>query len=160
MHTYRFTYLLIQLIFISFSGSSFSQKIDYLDIRDSILIITCGEKNSTTLTESIYNLESLDILRLSKNLHQYYQDLGIRYWLMSGSDKNSLYTDRALDSYQNALLHNPKSTNALYNLSFISLVKHDCDRGKYYLDQYKKHTRKKYLDPQLEKMVMIKCQTD
>lgn len=148
--------ILAFLLILSANISS-SQTLDYLDIRDSILIQTCGGKDTTTVHNSLSNLESLDVSLLRKNIHQYYQDLGARYWLLSGSRENAGYMDLAIDAYRKAFTHNPKSSTALYSLSFISFVKLDCNQGKYYMGLYKKATPKRYFNPELEKLSQTNC---
>ncbi len=145
----------INLVFLL--NSAYGQKIDYRHIRDSVMALTCGAVDSSTVYGSFRNLMALDTNTIGKNIHQYYEDLGICYWMMSGG-KNEKYLYQSIKANQSAIYHKPRSTKALWNLSFAYFQIGDCDNGKRYLTLYNKYTRKKYSDTEMEVSLLARCE--
>src|SRR5687768_7032545 len=94
----------------------FSQKMNYLDIRDSIK--SCGQAtDSLSINETLKRLESLDATLLSKNIHVYYEDIAMCYWVKARG-KNEAYLRKGIAANLSALYHWPQSTKAMWNLAF------------------------------------------
>jgi hypothetical protein len=128
----------------------FSQKINYRHIRYSVYLLPCGAPDSASVWASIHNLEALDTTKITKHINEYYTDLGICYWLVSGGKKGEKYRKLALKTDSGALYHNPKDTKALWNASIDYFSIGDCEKGKYYMTLYKKYTPKRFVDEQDE----------
>src|SRR5687768_16983881 len=149
----RMRYLLISLFIANFYPGV-SQGIDYLNLRDSLLVQACGPNDSAVVYNAIRNLEALDTTQITINLHMYYEDLALRYWLLSADKQYGLMS---LEANRKALYHKPESHKALYNLAFQYFHGNDCEKGRYYLMLYKKYVPKKYWDKKQEKIWNAKC---
>ncbi len=151
--------LLISILWMSIE--LYSQKIDYRDIRDNNMSLTCGPRiDSSDVYGSLRRLEALDTNQIGKNIHMYYEDLGICYW-MASSKPGTNYLQKAVDANRKALYHKPKSTRAMWDLAFGYARLNDCTKAKLYLGLYEKHTPKKYLGESHDKEVaqlLVSCE--
>ena len=155
-------YLPIITAFI-ISQNSIGQKIDYRDIRDKTMSLTCGPGiDSSDVFGSMRRLEALDTNQIGKNIYMYYEDLGICYW-MASTKPGTDYLQKAVKANRSALHHKPKSTRAMWDIAFGYAMLNDCTQAKYYLGLYEKHTPKKYLDESHDQQVaqmLKKCHFD
>ena len=144
--------VLILLFFMNNTKAS-SQKIDYRDIRDKNMSLTCGPGiDSSDVYGSMRRLEALDTNLIEKNIHMYYEDLGTCYWMAQGKP-GADYLQKSVEANQHALYHKPRSTKAMWNIAFSYAKQNDCGKAKHYLSLYEKHTPKKYLNEDHDKEV-------
>ena len=148
--------LIIAISFLLNFLIGFTQKVNYLDIRDSIYVGGCGQKDSTEVYNSINRLENLDTNLIRRNIHVYYQDLAICYWLASRGNNEPLLI-QSVKANLKAIHHKPKSPKTLWDLAFGYVFLNDCIRGKHYMELYKKQTPKKYWNKEQEDILMAKC---
>ena len=152
----RKTLLLIVLLF---SLTSYSQKINYEKIRNSLTSITCGKNDTLTVITAKQKLESLDTNSINKNLYLYYSDLATSYLLFYIRNKDSVFLYKSIENYNKSLFHKSNYSKAYWQLSFCYyFFLRDCDKGKYYLTRYKKVEKEKYWYMEQIKMLVAKCE--
>jgi hypothetical protein len=134
-----------------------SQSTDYAVIRDDAKKYSCSATDTSGIYNTIRNLQALDTTRITHNMYLYYQDLGICYWLLSGGDKDNPDLSKAITLLHQSLYHNPLSTSGFHTLFFLYNFAGDCAKSKYYMDQYKLNTKKKYWDKEQEKALAARC---
>lgn len=156
----------VKIFFIAFMiilpFAAKAQKVDYLKIRDELVVLTCGgPKDSADVFGSIRRLETFDTTKIKKNIHLYYLDLGNYYWL-AGASENQTYADKAITALNKALFHEPNNSRALWDLAFIYGFHHECDKAKYYFNEYHKNVPKAYEtedSAQQEIQLLAKCES-
>jgi hypothetical protein len=154
----RKTLLLIVILF-SLNLPSYSQKIDYEKIRNSLTSITCGKNDTLTVITAKQKLESLDTSNINKNIYLYYSDLATSYLLIYMRNKDSVFLFKSIENYNKSLYHKSKYPKAYWQLSFCYyFFLRDCDKGKFYLTRYKKVEKEKYWDMEQIKMLVAKCE--
>jgi hypothetical protein len=127
-------------------------------MHDSFTQLSCGPVDSLTLVNTRIKLETYDTNSVSSNIDMYYHDLGWCYYRFYLMTLDTSYIRMASVSYDKALAHNPKYAVVLWDKSFISYFFYkDCKKGKYYMDRYKKLTRKKYWDREQMKRFSHGC---
>ncbi len=147
------------VILFSLTLPSYSQKIDYEKIRNSLTSITCGKNDTLTVITAKQKLESLDTSRINKNIYLYYSDLASSYLLLYIRNKDSVFLFKTIENYKKSLFHKSKYSKAYWQLSFCYyFLLSDCDNGKYYLTRYKKVEKEKYWDLEQIKMLVAKCE--
>ena len=144
------------------AAASNSQKVDYLKVRDELVVLTCGgPKDSADVFESIRRLEAFDTSIIKRNINRYYEDLGTYYWLVSGLHDN-VYTKKAISAFKSALYHEPHSRKALWDLAFAYGIIHECETAKIYFAEYHKYTPLKYESNESkhqENQLLVKCES-
>ena len=145
------------ILFHSVYLLSHSQQADYMILRPSVMVMTCGPQDTNLVNTSIRNLLALDTTLLRKNMSMYYEDLGLCYWVKSGGNIESEFLQISIVTTRKALHHNPSSTKAFWSLAFGYTFAGDCERGKYYMEKYKQFTKKKYWDPEQERQLFANC---
>ena len=148
---------LVLILLLSVSMLSYSQRVDYMTLRPSVMMYTCRAIDSIALNTSLHNLVELDTNKIAKNLHIYYEDLGQCYWILSQGQMGSFYINKAIEATLKALYHKPDATTALWNLSFAYTFNGDCTTGKYYMEKYRQHSKKKYWYEDQERMLFQHC---
>ncbi len=129
------------VLFLSLISSISAQKGDYLKIREQVYVSTCGSITKQDIESSIMNLHAVDTNNM-KNLHMYYEDLGMYHWLLSNS--NPAQIDTVIKYNFSALHHKPNATKAFWNLAFAYKQKDDCQKVIEYINRYKEFTKQKY----------------
>ena len=119
--------LFFTLILGALNQETNAQKIDYLDLV-----------NRTAL-----KLEAFDTNVLSKNIQQYYYDLGFAYYVQYGFTNDTNLLRKSIKTYEKALYHNPKYSAALWNIALGYYFLNNCPKSLYYLNRHKKATPKK-----------------
>ena len=136
--------IVINIFLFIFSCCVNGQKVDYLDIRDEVVILSCnGPIDSADVFNTIQKLEAVDTTTLRKNIHVYYEDMGVKYWLAS-SGKNRSYLEKSIRANRAALYHRPKDTKALWNLAFAYAVMQDCEKARYYFKLHKDYLPQRF----------------
>lgn len=130
--------IIISLFFI-FTFYGHAQKIDYLEIRDSLNFMSCGVQKIADIEKTKNNLESLDTTLLSANIDVYYYDLGMCYCLYYQYNKFEKYSLLSISSFKKAIHHNPENPSAYTNLALSYYFLDDCTNCLLYLDLYKEN---------------------
>jgi hypothetical protein len=154
----------VKVIFYSllFLTSTFiqAQKVDYLKVRDDLVTLTCGgSKDSADVFGSIRRLEAFDTMTIRKNIHVYYEDLAVNYWLASGG-RDNVYLRKSIWAYHASLYHIPNNTKSLWNLAFAYGSMKDCEKAKYYFDQYDQYLPQRYRNEENDaqkELVLANC---
>ena|GEM_PF-1413805 len=129
--------IVIKIFLLFFSYCVHGQKVDYLDIRDELIVLSCsGPIDSADVFNSIRNLETLDTTAIRKNIHVYYEDLGVKYWLAS-LGQNRIFLEKSISANQSALYHKPKDAKALWSLAFAYGLLKDCEMARHYFKLYR-----------------------
>ena len=150
----------VAVIFLFSQLPLYGQQRDYLKIRDSLYHVTCGQVDSSDVFQSMRRLESLDTLRIKRNMDQYYIDLGTTYWLASNAQDNA-YLQKSIRCDYKALYHNSRNTIAYWNLAIAYGILRECDKLKTCLYAYKYYLPKKLWtesDEQQEKTALQDCE--
>ena len=137
-----------------------AQKVDYLKVRDDLVALNCdGPLDSSDVYSTIRRLEEFDTLTIRKNIHVYYEDLAVKYWLASGGKDNE-YLRKSIRAGRASLYHKPKNTKSLWNLAFAYGSVKDCETAKYYFDQYDKYLPQRYRNEENDaqkELVLASC---
>ncbi len=136
---------------------TFGQRVDYMKLRPTVLMMTCRTTDAHALDTSLQNLILLDTNKITKNLYIYYEDLGQCYWLLSRGQMGSTYLQKSIEMTLKALYHKPNATTALWNLSYAYSFNGQCDTSKYYMEKYKQFIKKKYWDEEQERELFAHC---
>lgn len=153
------TKILPVLFFFFLNTQIFGQTLDYKSIRDSLTKLSCGKMDSSTVFNTKIKLETFDTALISSNIAMYYHDLGWCYYRIYGYTKDTSFIAMMSASYDKALSHNPNYGSVLWDKSFIHyFFYNDCQKGKYYMDRYKKVTRKKYWNHEQMKLFAENCE--
>ena len=132
----------ILLIFI-IQIESKAQKLDYLDIRDSLTSLTCGKQDRYLVNRTIMKLEAFDTNLLSKNIQEYYYDLGYAYYVQYAFTNDTNLLRKSIQTFEKAIFHKPKFSMALWNIALAYHFLNNCPKSLYYLNRHKKATPKK-----------------
>ncbi len=135
--------LFFTLILGALNQETNAQKIDYLDIQDSLTTLTCGKQDKDLVNRTALKLEAFDTNVLSKNIQQYYYDLGFAYYVQYGFTNDTNLLRKSIKTYEKALYHNPKYSAALWNIALGYYFLNNCPKSLYYLNRHKKATPKK-----------------
>lgn len=157
-NNFIFRLFLIIIISCCFEFIIYCQKMDYKMWKDSLTQLSCIVMDSMTVIETRKNLESFDTSLIESNIDMYYHDLGWCYYMLYFHTKDTAYIRMASLTYDKALYHNPNNSKALWEKSFYNYFFYkDCIKGKYFMDRYKKSTRKKYWNKEQIRLLSAKC---
>ena len=151
----------ILYVFIFLTSTSIAaQKVDYLKVRDDLVTLTCADsRDSAEVFATIRRLEEFDTLTIRKNIHVYYEDLAVNYWLVSGG-KDNVYLRKSIRADQASLYHKPNNTKSLWNLAFAYGSMKDCEKANYYFDMYDKYLPQRYRNEESDaqkELVLASC---
>ena len=151
MHFY-----LAGLFIISLPDVLCCQKIDYLKVRDSLAMLSCGSYDRDINLKAINNLENYDVAILNKNIHLYYEDLAICYW-KEARLKDEIFLQKGITANLAALHYKTGSPRALSGLVLSYSALNKCEEAKYYLDKLRTNLPKKKWDEEMDKFVETSC---
>ena len=121
-----------------------AQKIDYLDVRDSLYLVGCGKNSADDLDQSEKNLLQFDTTTVHKNLDLYYKDLGMCYYRYWSKTKDLKYADLSIKYHKKGIAKNPKFPSNYWQIAFINYFLGYCEIGDDYITQYKEVQEEKY----------------
>ena len=133
-----------------------AQSTDYADYRTELKSFSCSAHDSAVVYGSYNQLIKFDTSGITKNLHLYYEDLAMAYYLMQG-DQCGNCMEKCIDQHHKALYHEPDNGEILYELGFTYILTGQCEKGRYYLGLAKAHTKKKHWDAGQEKQILARC---
>lgn len=116
------------------------QSADYLIIRDSIVIYSCGKVDIEIVYETREKLFNLDTSVISNNIYQYYKDIAGCYFKIWGKTKDIKDAYLAIDYNKKSIIKNPEYNISYWDIAFIYYFIGECKNGDDYLEQYKKKT--------------------
>ena len=129
MYKYLFIFLLL------ISNASYSQKLDYLEIRRTQYLFDCGV-DSQAIFKAFKILQEVNTKNISKNVDYYYHDLGIIYYKMSLITRNKKYMDEAVRMDKRSLKISPDNIFAIFDCAVALVFSNHCKEGMKYLDNY------------------------
>jgi len=145
------TFLLFNVFVLS------GQQTDYMKIRDEMKGISCTATDSSSVYNTILNLTAIDTTTITKNMELYYEDLGKCFWLLSKPYQENPELSQAIALMHKALYHKPSSTSIFWNLATFYNFYGDCAKSRFYMEQYKLYTKKKYWKEDYEKELQSRC---
>jgi hypothetical protein len=153
----RIIHIIVLLLTVSFQ--TLGQKQDYKKIQGSLMTLSCGPIDSLTLFQTKARLVAFDTSTVSKNIQLYHYDLGMCYYVLYARSNNKSYLGKAISSLENAVYHQSSYSAALWNLALCNYFLKDCSNSKYYLERYKKVTRRKHLQNDQIKLISKGCES-
>jgi hypothetical protein len=120
-----------------------AQKLDYLSIRDSLTMATCGRTDSVTTMRMYNNLVEFDTAVVGANIKYYYYDLGMAYYKRFGNTHDTNYLRKSVSIFEKSLHHDPNFSGSLWNLALGYCFLENCTSSLYYLNRYKQITPKR-----------------
>jgi hypothetical protein len=124
-------------IFTLLSGIAFAQTTDYKVYRKQNQHPTCTVLDSTIVNDVLSELLTLDTTPFTSNLDVYYKDLGLAYYQVYLSRKDTALLRSSIDTY----LKIKVPTDADYwNMMHIHCMLGECQKGAYYLRLYRAAT--------------------
>ena len=149
--------LLVFLFGLFVVGVGESQQINYLHIRDSLALLSCGNNDRIANLEAMHNLENFDARRLTKHINMYHEDLAVCYW-KAAQLKDEHLLRKGIQSNLHALYYEPYSQRALSGLILSYALLGNCDESRYYLEVLRHSTPKRKWDAEQENIVKSKCE--
>lgn len=145
---------LITVCFTIVTAASFSQKLDYLKIKDTIYPASCGWRDSLSITEIRPKMLSLDTNELTqKSRYSYFVDLAdIEYQLFAYTRDSSMIEQSAIHSAAAASC-DPESYGMYWNTAFAYGLLGECDKMKYYLTLYKEKCPARHMKKNEKKQI-------
>ncbi len=147
----------IAILLLQYWNHALGQKQDYKIIRDSLTTLSCTPVDSLTLYQTIARLEAFDTNTISQHIELYYKDLGWCYYRLQMKTKDPKYFEMAINSFEKALYHKPDYSTVLWDNSFCYYFLGNCEKGKMYMDRYKKATRRKYWNREQIQRISKRC---
>jgi len=134
------------------------QSVDYLSIRDSVLLPVCGDRDSVTLQLERFSLEGIHVGQFNKHQHFYYKDLGWNYYLhfIHFGDTSLLY--KAVESFDLSLEFDKNQSAVLWNNAVCCSILGQCNKSQKMLSQYKSVTPKRVWDKDQIRWMQLRCQ--
>lgn len=151
-------FVFIFLIILSSINQTKAQKVDYLDIRDSLTSLTCGKQDKELANRTVIKLEAFDTNLLKKNIQQYYYDLGYAYYIQYAFTNDTNRLRKSIQTLEKAIYHKPKYSVALWMLSLDYHFLNNCPKSLYYLNRHKKATPKKRWMKDQFTFIVKKCE--
>jgi hypothetical protein len=145
------------LIVLFFFQNSLAQKINYLEIRDSLKGTSCANYDSSSIFQERERLQLFDTNRIDSNIYLYYSDIGMNYYKSYLVFKDSLNLELAIKNFKKSLFHRPENSIVLWNLSFSYFFLSNCELSQKSIKRYKKTTPRKYWDKKQMKYLRKIC---
>jgi hypothetical protein len=144
-------------IFTLLSGFVCAQTTDYKVYRKQNQHPTCTVLDSTIVNDVLSELLTLDTTPFTSNLDDYYQDLGMAYYQVFLSRKDTALLRNAIDTY---LKIKAPTDSDYWNMMHIHCMLGECQKGAYCLRLYRAATPVELQTPKEEEISRIqrKCQ--
>ncbi len=148
------------IMLIQFYGiCGFTQKLNYRIVRSAILSFPKNDEDTIRIQNNIRNLEALDTNQIHKHyLNDYYSDLGRSYWSLAHGKNKIVYQQKAKATYSKTLFHKPQDHRALWFFALYYAYHDDCEKAKYFMASYKKHSEKKKWNTECIAFAEAQCQ--
>lgn len=143
--------------FVLFGGVICAQTTDYKIYRNQKQHPTCTVLDSSIVNDILNELLTLDTTPFTSNLDVYYKDLGLAYYQVYLSRKDTALLRSSIDAY----LKIKVPTDADYwNMMHIHCMLGECQKGEAYLKLYREATPLAFQTPKEEEILRIQhsCQ--
>ncbi|MFM6994385.1 MAG: hypothetical protein ACKOWO_04615 [Sediminibacterium sp.] len=147
----------IFILYTIFSSLAYAQITDYKIYREQKQHPTCTVLDSASVNEILNELLVIDTNQFDTNLDDYYQDLGMAYYQVYLSRKDTTLLRNSIETYSKIKTY----TNLDYwNMMHIHSILGECQKGAYYLGLYRATTPLELQTPNEEEISRIqrKCQ--
>jgi hypothetical protein len=144
-------------IFTLLSGFATAQTTDYKIYRNQKQHPTCTVLDSSIVNDILSDLLTLDTTPFTSNLDVYYKDLGLAYYQVYLSRKDTALLRSSIDAYLKIRV----PTDADYwNMMHIHCILGECQKGEAYLKLYRGATPLAIQTPKEEEILRIQhhCQ--
>ncbi len=120
--------------------------IDYFKIRNEKVSTSCTKVDTFSVNMTLKNLLSMDTLKITNGLCDYYYDLGMNYYLKAALYKQDNWFYLAIASFNKCISIDSTRGDCYHNISLIYYFLKDIGKAKSYLVLYKKYTAEPYWD--------------
>ncbi len=142
---------------ILFSSLAFAQTTDYKVYRKQKQHPTCTVLDSTIVNDVLRELLTLDITPFTSNLDVYYKDLGMAYYQVFLSRKDTALLHSSIAAYSKIKV---QTDTDYWNMMHIHCILGECQKGEAYLKLYREATPLAFQTPKEEEIARIQhsCQ--
>ena len=142
---------------ILFSSLAFAQTTDYKVYRKQKQHPTCTVLDSAIVNDVLRELLTLDTTPFTSNLDDYYQDLGMAYYQVFLSRKDTALLHSSIAAYSKIKV---QTDTDYWNMMHIHCILGECQKGEAYLKLYREATPLEFQTPKEEEIARIqrKCQ--
>ena len=150
----RFT---IFSLFVLFSSLAFAQTTDYKVYRKQKQHPTCTVLDSAIVNDVLRELLTLDTTPFTTNLDYYYKDLGMAYYQVFLSRKDTALLHSSIAAYSKIKV---QTDTDYWNMMHIHCILGECQKGEAYLKLYREATPIEFQTPKEEEIARIQhsCQ--
>lgn len=147
----------IFILFVLFSSLAFAQTTDYKVYRKQKQHPTCTVLDSAIVNDVLRELLTLDTTPFTSNLDDYYQDLGMAYYQVFLSRKDTALLHSSIAAYSKIKV---QTDTDYWNMMHIHCILGECQKGEAYLKLYREATPLEFQTPKEEEIARIqrKCQ--
>jgi len=118
-------------IFIFFYLNTFSQNIDYKDIRKGFEP-SCNSIDRLAARQNNLKLVNIDTTKIKENIDLYYSDLGWSYAKLVRTKKDTTEIKSTIKSYKKSDFDKPNDSNTLWQHTYFYDLLDDCENGEFY----------------------------
>ena len=137
--------------------SAQAQKVDYLDIKDSLTYLSCFQASPDTIELSLENLLAVDISSIDTNLSHYYYDLGWAYFFKAAYTKDQSWKDLSDLAYYKCYTLDSNYVSSIWNLALRYSNTGECELSKVLIQEYLKRCPKEYIRQGEVDMIIERC---
>jgi len=127
---------LFLLIALTLGLSVQAQKVDYMEMRDTLAFLNCRGTSKDTVDLTIKNLEKLDVNSIDTNLAQCYYDLGMAYYYKASWTEEEKWQEKSDIASWKSLFLDSDNPSANWNLALRYSQTNECELAKKLLEQY------------------------
>jgi hypothetical protein len=142
---------------ILFSSLAFAQTTDYKVYRKQKQHPTCTVLDSAIVNDVLRELLTLDTTPFTTNLDYYYKDLGMAYYQVFLSRKDTALLHNSIAAYSKIKV---QTDTDYWNMMHIHCILGECQKGEAYLKLYREATPIEFQTPKEEEIARIQhsCQ--
>ena len=142
---------------ILFSSLAFAQTTDYKVYRKQKQPPTCTVLDSAIVNDVLSELLTLDTTPFTTNLDYYYKDLGMAYYQVFLSRKDTALLHSSIAAYSKIKV---QTDTDYWNMMHIHCILGECQKGEAYLKLYREATPIEFQTPKEEEIARIQhsCQ--
>ena len=127
---------LVLFLSIPFTINVIAQKVDYLQMRDTLAIKGCGTARLDQVIVAKEKLLRVDTSEIYENLYQYYRDIANCYYRIWGNKMQEEDAKEAIYYNQLVFQHNPGFYAAYWDILLIYYMIGDCEQGDEYFELF------------------------
>ena len=136
---YNMRIILQLLLSVLFTVNIIAQKVDYLQMRDTLAIKGCGTAPLDQVIAAKEKLLRVYTSEISENLYQYYRDIANCYYRIWGNKMREEDAKEAIYYNQLVFQNNPNFYAAYWDILLIYYMIGDCEQGDKYLKLFQQN---------------------